>query len=74
MSGVPNRPSVGFSRIGFSGSEAAAVVQMVPPPEVDWAAFSALKIQLGVLSTEGNFKSLPWSDSVSKVVIMSTSA
>ena len=63
MSGVPSRPLV-----GISGSDAPAVVQGLPPPEVDWASFSALMVKLGVLFSEGNFRNLSCSDRVSNVV------
>ena len=42
MHWVPNRSFAGLSGIDISGSEATYVVQMVLPPEVDWAAFSTL--------------------------------
>ena len=47
MSGVTNRSLVGLYGIGIPGSEASAVVQVVPAHEVDWATFSVMMIRLG---------------------------
>ena len=36
--------------------------------QVDWSAFLAIMVRLGVLFAKGNFKDLTWSDRVSKMV------
>ena len=60
MSRVPNRTSGSLSGIGISGLEAPDVVQLVPAPKVDWAAFSVMMIKLEGLSLKGISSPCSW--------------